>query len=235
VNHRYRASARLVHITPGPEQFRPQVKQMHRNDTTPRCDRVMLVTLAIVLAMVSTTLGAAMTPRAAPKVVTRIVTVAPQEVEDTVLSQLVAEHRCLTEALYYEARGEGRIGEQAVAEVVFHRLNTGAHGQSICAVVYQGSFHPGCQFSFTCDGALHRPHEAAAWTKSQQLAARILTGAVPLRNATGGATNYHAVQVLPVWAPTLKVTARIGNHVFYRAVRERRKLLVTAASNVAAL
>lgn len=193
---------------------------MRRNDTTKRSDRVMLVTLAIVLVMVSATLGAAATHRAAPPVVAKIVTAVPHEVEDTALSQLAAEHRCLTEALYYEARGEGRVGEQAVAEVVFHRMSSGAHGRSICAVVYEGSFRPGCQFSFTCDGALHRPHEAAAWRKSEQLAAQILTGAVPLRNATGGATNYHAVQVRPVWAPALKITARIGNHIFYRAIRE---------------
>jgi len=198
---------------------------MHRNDTT-RSDRVMLFTLAIVLAMVSATFGAAATyhpaaPAVAAKIIAaKIIPAAPQIIEDAALDQLVAEHRCLTEALYYEARGEGRIGEQAVAEVVFHRLRSGAHGPSICAVVYEGSFRPGCQFSFTCDGALHRPHEAAAWEKSKQLAAKILTGAEPLRNATGGATNYHALQVSPAWAPSLKITARIGNHIFYRTVRE---------------
>lgn len=197
---------------------------MHRNDTT-RSDRILLVTLAVVLATVSATMGSAMPHRAAPPKVAKIVPaatkeVAPKEFEDTALDHLVSEHRCLTEALYYEARGEGRMGEQAVAEVVFHRLRTGAHGPSICAVVYEGSFRPGCQFSFTCDGALHRPHEPAAWKRSEQLAAQILTGAVALRNATGGATNYHAVEVYPAWAPTLKITARIGNHIFYRAVRE---------------
>ena len=37
-----------------------------------------------------------------------------------------------------------------------------------------------------------------------------------LRNATGGATNYHADSVSPYWAPALKKTARIGHHIFYR-------------------
>jgi hypothetical protein len=41
---------------------------------------------------------------------------------------MLAEHRCLSEALYYEARGEGPKGEQAVAEVVFHRMNAGNYG-----------------------------------------------------------------------------------------------------------
>jgi spore germination cell wall hydrolase CwlJ-like protein len=189
---------------------------MHRNDTIARSDRVMLAALAVILATVSATMGAAMSYRAAPSVVTKAAVSAPQADQDTALTQLAAEHRCLTEALYYEARGEGQGGEQAVAEVVFHRMTAGYHGHSICAVVYEGSFRRGCQFSFTCDGALHRPHEASAWKKSEQLAAQILTGAVPRGNATAGATNYHTVKVRPVWAPTLKKTAQIGNHIFYR-------------------
>src|SRR6202012_3748804 len=125
---------------------------------------------------------------------------------DMVLAGLIAEHRCLTEVLYYEARGEGSGGEQAVAEVVFHRMNTGNYGHSICAVVYEGSAHPGCQFSFTCNGDLHRPREAAAWKQSEQLAAEILTGQVRLANATGGATNYHAASVSPFWRRALVKT-----------------------------
>ena len=192
---------------------------MRRNDTQSRSDRVLFAALAIVLATVSATLGSAMSyrPNAAPVAAP---VAAPQSAQDMILTQLVAEHRCLSEALYYEARGEGRIGEQAVAEVVFHRMNAGHYGHSICAVVYEGSSHRGCQFSFTCNGDLQRPREASAWNKSEQLAAQILTGEAPLRNATGGATHYHANWVKPSWAPTLKKTAQIGNHIFYRGSRE---------------
>jgi spore germination cell wall hydrolase CwlJ-like protein len=201
---------------PGTEKFCSQVKQMPRNDAMARSDRVLFAALAIVLVTASTALGAAMTYRPSLPSGAANSAPAPQGAQDMVLAQLVAEHRCLSEALYYEARGEGRIGEQAVAEVVFHRMNAGNYGHSICAVVYEGSSHRGCQFSFTCDGARHRPLEAAAWTQSEQLAAQILTGEVRLRNATGGATNYHAVSVSPYWAPALTRTAHIGNHIFYR-------------------
>jgi len=185
---------------------------MSQNNAISRSDRVLFVALAIVLVTVSATLGAAMS--SAPK--SPIVAAQPQGDHDIVLAQLVAEHRCLTEALYYEARGEGRMGEQAVAEVVFHRMSAGKYGHSICAVVYEGSSHRGCQFSFTCNGDLSRPREARAWQKSEQLAAQILTGEAPLHDATFGATNYHAVSVRPHWAPTLLKTAHIGNHIFYR-------------------
>ena len=138
------------------------------------------------------------------------------------MSKLLAEHRCLSEVLYFEARGEGDKGQKAVAEVVFHRMNSGNYGHSICAVVYEGKDHPGCQFSFVCNGDMRRPRQAAAWKQSEKLAAEILTGQVPLKNATGGATNFHAVSVEPEWADTLERTTQIGNHIFYRgAVRTR--------------
>jgi spore germination cell wall hydrolase CwlJ-like protein len=146
--------------------------------------------------------------------------VAAAPVQDMVLTGLIAEHRCLTEALYYEARGEGSRGEKAVAEVVFHRMEAGNFGHSICAVVHEGAGRHGCQFSFNCNGDLKRPREASAWRKSEELAAQILTGEERLRNTTGGATHYHAVYVRPVWAPALEKTAHIGRHIFYRASRD---------------
>ena len=188
------------------------------NNASSRSDRVLIGSLAIILATASATFGSAMgyQPQRSHRA-SNVVVQSPPSVTDQVLTQLIAEHRCLSEALYYEARGEGRNGEQAVAEVVFHRLNKQNYGHSICAVVYEGSNGRVCQFSFTCNGALNCPREEAAWLASEQLAAQILTGEVPLRNATGGATHYHAIWVNPFWAPTLKRTTQIGNHIFYRS------------------
>ena len=188
-----------------------------------RSDRALILALAIVLATASAAIGSSMTyhpfqalTRPAVTVFTAPV-VAPQIDLDVPAADLLAEHRCLTEALYYEARGEGQGGEQAVAEVIFHRLGTGRFGHSICAVVYEGAGHPGCQFSFTCDGSMHHLHEETSWNAAEELASRILIGAVRLGNVTGSATNYHATTVNPYWAPTLKKTTQIGNHIFYRS------------------
>ena len=195
---------------------------MLTNDATSRSDRVLVVAMAIVLATASAALGSAMSNRPDTPIMAKATIVSvPPNATDSVLTQLIAEHRCLSQALYYEARGEGRVGEQAVAEVVFHRMNAGNFGHSICAVVYEGSGHPGCQFSFTCNGDLDRPRDESAWMKSEQLAAQILTGEIRLHNTTGGATHYHATWVYPFWAPTLKITAQIGNHIFYRASGKR--------------
>ncbi len=190
---------------------------MSANPQISRADRVMLTVMAVVLATVSAVVGAAANyrPASAP-----VIVAASAPVQDTVLTGLIAEHRCLAEALYYEARGEGARGEKAVAEVVFHRMEAGNFGHSICAVVYEGAGHHGCQFSFTCNGDMKRPRDAAAWQKSKELAAQILTGEERLRNMTGGATHYHAVYVRPFWAPALEKTAHIGRHIFYRPGRD---------------
>ena len=185
---------------------------MYRNDPTSRPDRVLFVALAVVLATASAVLGAAMTYRPQPPAIVAAAAPVLPSAQVTVL----AEHRCLTEALYYEARSEGARGEKAVAEVVFHRLNSGRYGDSICAVVYGGADRKVCQFSFTCNGDMNRPREIVAWNQAEELAAQIFTGEVRLRNATEGATSYHAVYVKPYWAPSLKRTAQIGNHIFYR-------------------
>ena len=194
------------------------------NDALSRSDRVLIAALAIILATASAAVGASLTNHAAmaKAALAKPVAVKAAPVEaklpgaDAVMTQLLAEHRCLAEVLYYEARGEGDKGQKAVAEVVFHRMKTGNYGHSICAVVYEGAGHPGCQFSFTCNGELTREKEARAWSDSERLAAEILTDQAWRTNSTGGATNYHAVSVSPDWAPTLEKTGQIGNHVFYR-------------------
>jgi spore germination cell wall hydrolase CwlJ-like protein len=195
------------------------------NDALSRSDRVLIAALAIILATASAAVGASLTNHSAQAKVAIAKPVAVKSTPviastlpgpDAAMTQLLAEHRCLSEVLYYEARGEGDKGQKAVAEVVFHRMNTGNYGHSICAVVYEGAGHPGCQFSFTCNGDLAREKENQAWNDAERLAAEILTDQAWRKDSTGGATNYHAVSVSPDWAPTLEKTGQIGNHVFYR-------------------
>jgi spore germination cell wall hydrolase CwlJ-like protein len=144
--------------------------------------------------------------------------------DDDAMGALLREHRCLADALYFEARGEGKQGEMAVAEVIFHRLRRGTFGNSICNVVYAGAGHRGCQFSFACNGQLRRPRSTAAWQKAQYLAAMILVGQARMTNTTGGAVSFHAASVNPDWAVEMERTTQIGNHVFYRRAPRSRPL-----------
>jgi spore germination cell wall hydrolase CwlJ-like protein len=146
---------------------------------------------------------------------------APSEVA---MAQLLAERRCLAQAMYYEARGEGMRGEKAVAEVVFHRMRSRIYPATICGVVFQGAEQKiSCQFSFVCNGDMDKPIEKHAWAEARLLAAKIMTGAMPLGDITDDATSYHAVSVDPVWAAHLVRTVQIGNHIFYRRPATRSR------------
>ncbi len=213
---------------------------MHKiHDVMRRSDRMFVAALTLVFVTVSAALGAAAGYRphtdknAITPVVARAVLPAPAapaakpamtDAEALLKAKLLAEHRCLSEALYYEARGEGTVGQKAIAEVVFTRLRTGNYGNSICAVVYEGASAPHCQFSFTCDGELTLAKQPKPWMRAQELAARILTGQERLNGSTGGATNFHAISVDPLWASELQRTTQIGNHIFYREPPRSREL-----------
>jgi hypothetical protein len=91
--------------------------------------------------------------------------------------------------------------------------------KSICGVVYEGSGRAsGCQFTFTCDGALAREIDMAAFAAARRIAERALNGYVA--PAVGAATYYHADYVFPAWAPTLVKLTSIGPHIFYRMAGE---------------
>jgi spore germination cell wall hydrolase CwlJ-like protein len=116
---------------------------------------------------------------------------------------------CLTEAVYYEARGEGAAGQKAVAQVILNRVRHPAFPKSVCAVVYQG-----CQFSFSCNGAMRGRRDAGAWNRARGIATDALSGAVMA--GVGNATHFHTVNVSPNWGPSLMRVGQVGLHIFYR-------------------
>jgi spore germination cell wall hydrolase CwlJ-like protein len=124
--------------------------------------------------------------------------------------------RCLTEALYFEARGESLAGQVAVAEVILNRVDSRRYPDSVCAVVGQGAKNlNACQFSFKCDGKREDMANKAAFERAGQISRLMLDGRD--RSLTLNATHYHADSVKPRWARRLVPTAKIGAHVFYRS------------------
>ena len=125
---------------------------------------------------------------------------------------------CLTQAAYYEARGEGRDGMRAVVQVVLNRVRSPAYPKSVCGVVFQGAGRRiGCQFSFTCDGSLRSAVNGAAWARARSIASSALAGESFSR--VGGATHFHTTAVTPGWRHALIRVDQVGDHVFYRVGR----------------
>lgn len=135
-----------------------------------------------------------------------------------VAEQVDRDFECLSQAVYYEAGNEPRAGQLAVAEVIANRVKDHRYPNSVCDVVYQGSTRTtGCQFTFTCDGALSREPDAGKFARAQEVAAHVMMDLHERR--TNGATHYHATYVNPVWNSGLVRTTRIKTHIFYRFPR----------------
>jgi spore germination cell wall hydrolase CwlJ-like protein len=122
---------------------------------------------------------------------------------------------CLAQAVYYEARGEGRDGQRAVAEVVLRRVVDGRYPRTICGVVYQDAGSPGCQFSFAC-GRQNRRIDWHSWKSALDVANYELNGPGRHEDLTLGATHFHTTAVTPSWSRRFPRTTQIGTHVFYR-------------------
>jgi len=120
---------------------------------------------------------------------------------------------CLTAAVYYEARGESREGQAAVAQVVLNRVRNPAFPKTVCGVVYQGTGGHSCQFSFACDGQTGARHEAGAWDRARDVAGRALGGYV--MSTVGGATHFHVASLGAIWNGSMVKVAQVGQHVFY--------------------
>lgn len=123
--------------------------------------------------------------------------------------------RCLATAVYYESARESAEGRAAVAQVVINRSRHPAYPKTVCGVVWQGHTRStGCQFSFTCDGALARRPDPALWAQAVATAQAALAGTEA--PGLGTALNYHADYVSPYWKRSLTKVTAIGRHIFYR-------------------
>ena len=138
-------------------------------------------------------------------------------------SGLRLETLCLAQAIYFEARGEPRAGQQAVARVIMNRARSRFFPDSICGVVYEGAERLNrCQFSFACDGEPDRPsqREWQAWIDSVIMSRSLIQNhrlEQEYALLPTAITHYHATYVAPSWANSLWRSGRIGSHVFYIA------------------
>jgi hypothetical protein len=185
-----------------------------------RADGALVAALSFVILGIAPLVGANFFAETFTKVFSPAPQIA-QAVEAPVEiagARLAAESQCLAEAMYFEARGEGVDGQEAVAEVVLQRTRNRNYGSTVCAVVYEG-VEPGrvdCQFSFACNGSLKKAKEESIWVETKLLADKIMTGQLKLSNRTQQAIAYHNLDVTPFWSANMLRTAQIGNHIFYR-------------------
>jgi spore germination cell wall hydrolase CwlJ-like protein len=120
---------------------------------------------------------------------------------------------CLARTIYWEARGEGDVGMQAVANVVMNRLRHTGFPKTICGVVKQGHEQGACQFSWWCDGQPDNAEEQEPYTFAKEIARKALNR--QLEDRTDGALYYHQ-GLAPSWSKQYIRTVEVGGHVFYK-------------------
>jgi len=128
---------------------------------------------------------------------------------------------CLALNIYFEARDQPVLGQIAVAHVVINRVDSPRFPNDVCSVVSQGPtmwdgdfpIRHRCQFSWYCDGMSDKPREVRPWQIAREIADLVLRGS--LSDTSGGAMFYHSIYVNPDWSKEMRVTAIIGDHIFY--------------------
>ena len=125
---------------------------------------------------------------------------------------------CLARNVYYEARGESRAGQYAVAEVTMNRKASPRYPKTVCEVVYQKNWDPLRKrqvgaFSWTEFEVLDAP-AGEAWQRAIKVAEDVY---YQRRQSTmPGVLHFHATHIQPDWSKERQRVARIGRHVFYR-------------------
>lgn len=121
---------------------------------------------------------------------------------------------CLASAMWYEA-GNTDLGQRAVGQVILNRVRHPAFPNSVCGVIFQGAERrTGCQFTFTCDGALRRRPSQRDLALARMRAELMLSGGVVPQ--VGLATHYHTDWVHPVWSSAMDKLTLIETHLFFR-------------------
>jgi len=133
------------------------------------------------------------------------------------------DRKCLTENIYFEARGQGQAGWLAVAQVTQNRVDDKRFPNTVCEVVKQGLTYASgdpirnkCQFSWYCDGKSDRINDMETFDDIFLFTSGLVDGTITLLDVTDGATHYHADYVEPAWAKTKTKTIEIEDHIFYR-------------------
>lgn len=130
------------------------------------------------------------------------------------------ELRCLADNIYYEASHEPVAGKVAVAFVTLNRVNHHQFPDSVCDVVYQKT-RKTCQFSWVC--GVNKGFNRKEYELSLKVAGKIYRNYSKLEDISNGSLYYHADYVNPRWATKKYFTRKIGRHLFYTAIPERKK------------
>ena len=148
-----------------------------------------------------------------------------EQIPKTVVKPVdVKQQECLAKNIYFEARGESKQGQIAIARVVINRIRAG-FGKNPCSVVNQASYietttEDGevekvkvCQFSWVCDPDVVANRNSPLYRQALTIAYDVLAYDAHTEVLPSNVLFFHSILINPGW--NLRRVATIGNHVFY--------------------
>ena len=125
----------------------------------------------------------------------------------------------MARTIWGEARNQGAVGMQAVANVIMNRVKKGGwYGETpaeVCKKPYQFSCWLTSDPNYT--KLQNVTTDDRQFAQALQIAQMAING--QLGDNTGGATEYHTKSITPNWDwNKLQKTASIGDHIFYKTV-----------------
>ncbi len=140
--------------------------------------------------------------------------ISPMEATLSSSGYTSADVDCMSEALYFEARGTTYEGERAVGEVILNRAADTRFPASVCGVIDQ-RYNGSCQFSYRCDAIPNDQYnEPAELAKMRSISLELMVNRG--EDITNGALFFHAASMVPGWFATLSARGQFGGNIFYR-------------------
>ncbi len=142
--------------------------------------------------------------------VTLTATLQAESINDSSHAQKLSNKQieCLVLNAYFESRGQGVKGMQAVTWVVLNRAKHPSYPSTPCAVIAQPQ-----QFSWYGNKPI-QIKEKDAYMQAERVVEGVLSG--KLKDNTNSSTHFHSARIKPVWANRLSYTTTVGSHCFYK-------------------
>lgn len=145
------------------------------------------------------------------------------EIEEDAIVADTKQIECLAKNIYYESRGEPKMGQIVVARVVMNRTEHPNFGNTPCDVIYEHGYVKKqdrrvkvCQFSWACDSTRRRPRaDDPVYQKALALAYDVIVNDAYAELVPKTVLYFHNTMVFPGWRNVV-LFRKVGNHVFYK-------------------
>ncbi len=127
------------------------------------------------------------------------------------------EFNCLARNIYWESLSEPLIGQLAVANITYNRLQSGKWGNTFCKVIFHKK-----QFSWTNNKNIRnaKPKNQIQWNRAKY-SAMLFSRGVRVTKLEDSEFYYAQYINPPSWTLSMTKQAHLGQHIFFSNNQEK--------------